>query len=176
MDKKVTCCDKPYFSKSLCKSHYQKQYYRKHNPPKFISEAARFWHYVQKTEDCWLWQGGKTYKGYGQFKVGLNHIAAHRYSYILKHRAIPEGKQLDHLCRIRHCVNPDHLEPVTNRENVLRGSIVKNKKSGLPLGVFKNKKRFSAAKSINGKIYYLGTYDTPEEAAAVYLQTKTCLS
>lgn len=49
-------------------------------------------------------------------------MRAHRYSYTVLHgRKIPEGKIIDHLCRNRACVNPDHMEPVTNRENVIRG-------------------------------------------------------
>jgi hypothetical protein len=48
---------------------------------------------------------------------------AHRFSYLKLVGPIPEGLQIDHLCRVRHCVNPDHLEPVTNKENIRRGIV-----------------------------------------------------
>lgn len=85
--------------------------------------ATRFWSKVQKTADCWEWQAGKQGKGrYGSFKVAGRDVYAHRFAYELTYDCqIPAGLQLDHLCRNTSCVNPDHLEIVNNRENVLRG-------------------------------------------------------
>lgn len=77
---------------------------------------------------CWLWTAYVDRKGYGVF--GINQrtlVKAHRYSYELHVGPIPEGLQLDHLCRVRHCVNPAHLEPVTNQENVIRGNAARPK-------------------------------------------------
>jgi len=71
---------------------------------------------------CWLWQGIINEAGYGKLKVSKRWVKAHRYSYELFVGDIPEGLTLDHLCRNRSCVNPGHLEPVTLRENVLRGA------------------------------------------------------
>lgn len=86
----------------------------------------RFWAKVNKTETCWLWTGAKIGKGYGMFWIGptlrSEHFSvAHRYAYQLLVGPIPHKKQLDHLCRVKLCVNPKHLEPVTNRENCMRG-------------------------------------------------------
>ncbi len=85
----------------------------------------RFWAKVGvSTEDsCWWWNGYVNRKGYGRFHVSVEAgaVQAHRFSYELRHGSIPAGMTLDHLCRNRACVNPDHLEPVTNRANVLRG-------------------------------------------------------
>lgn len=86
--------------------------------------SERFWEKVEKTNTCWIWKGAKVL-GYGFFHVSLNNgvrrsMMAHRYSYLLK-KPIPKGLQLDHLCRNRACVNPDHLEPVSIKENVARG-------------------------------------------------------
>lgn len=83
----------------------------------------QFWAQVDKNtdSDCWLWTGRTDGKGYGFFSYASRAHRAHRLSYRLLVGEIPEGLQLDHLCRVRNCVNPAHLEPVTNRVNVLRG-------------------------------------------------------
>jgi hypothetical protein len=82
----------------------------------------RFWSKVDKTDGCWFWTAGKASNGYGRFKLNGKPQAAHRVAYELLIGPIPDGMTLDHLCRIRHCVNPMHLEPVTGRENTLRGN------------------------------------------------------
>lgn len=69
---------------------------------------------------CWLWLGSLDRGGYGKLASGA---IAHRVVYEQHKGPIPEGRQLDHLCRQRSCVNPDHLEPVTRRENVIRGNV-----------------------------------------------------
>lgn len=78
-----------------------------------------------KTHDsesgCWLWDGYITPKGYGTVRFNGKNVRAHRLSYELHIGAIPKGLQLDHLCRVRHCINPAHLEPVTLQENLRRG-------------------------------------------------------
>lgn len=85
--------------------------------------ARRFWQKVlpASTDGCWLWAAGKTKQGYGVFRVGTVLWRSHRLAYVEAHGAIPDGLELDHLCRNRSCVNPEHLEPVTHRENILRG-------------------------------------------------------
>jgi hypothetical protein len=79
-----------------------------------------FWTYVQKTPTCWLWVGTKRL-GYGSFGCDYKTIQAHRFSWEVHRGKIPDGFQIDHLCRNPSCVNPNHLEPVTQRENILRG-------------------------------------------------------
>lgn len=81
----------------------------------------RFWAKVIATDSCWYWTGATT-NGYGSFQWRGNASPAHRFAYELLVGPIPDGLQLDHLCRMRACVNPAHLEPVTQRENLLRGN------------------------------------------------------
>lgn len=83
--------------------------------------AARFWAKVDRSGECWVWKAGQTTNGYGKFGDTGRTWRAHRWSYELEVGHIPEGKDLDHLCRNRLCVRPDHLEPVTRLENVQRG-------------------------------------------------------
>jgi hypothetical protein len=73
---------------------------------------------IQFTETCWIWTGKIQVDGYGRW--GKNGQPAHRAAYEFFIGAIPNGLQLDHLCRVRPCVNPTHLEPVTALENSRR--------------------------------------------------------
>lgn len=85
---------------------------------------------VQRDEDteCWIWPGATTGPGYGHISWNENgvpiHTSTHRALYVATVGQIPAGRDLDHLCRNRLCCNPQHLEPVTRRENLLRGRTV----------------------------------------------------
>ena len=76
---------------------------------------------------CWLWEGSHQEKGYGFFAVNQKVQIAHRVAYEMFKGPIPEGLTIDHLCRNRRCVNPDHLEAVSIRTNTLRGEAVSAK-------------------------------------------------
>jgi len=89
-----------------------------------ITLEARFLQYVMPVTEsgCWLWIGGYVRHGYGGFNVSrMKNSHAHRVAYELWKGPIPPKFDVDHLCRVKCCVNPDHLEAVSHRENVLRG-------------------------------------------------------
>lgn len=86
------------------------------------SDEQRFMDLVKVSEKtgCWLWQG-RIHHGYAWFRArGEAMLHAHRFSYEHFKGPIPDGLEIDHLCRARACVNPDHLEAVTHRENLIR--------------------------------------------------------
>lgn len=99
-----------------------------------LTTLERFMQYVspEPNSGCWLWTGSVNFLGYGQFGLGARSgkrlsqgfrmCRAHRVSYELHVGKIPANLHIDHLCRVRCCVNPDHLEPVTQAENNRRGA------------------------------------------------------
>ena len=110
-------------------------------------EAARFWEKVEKEEGaggCWLWTGGQARGGYGSFKRDQRQfgpgsmVVAHRWAWEAMRGSIPEGMLLDHVCRVRLCVNPEHLRVVTPRVNAVennRGPAAENaRKTHCPHG------------------------------------------
>lgn len=99
----------------LCRVHY--------SYPRGLTDVERFWLRVDKggPGGCWLWTGCIGTAGYGFFYTGVRQANAHRFAYEAAVGPIPDGMQLDHLCRVRRCVNPGHLEAVSSRENTLRG-------------------------------------------------------
>lgn len=91
-----------------------------------VAPEIRFWRFVAPEPNCgcWLWMGTGTKDGYGHFQVKTNVCAkAHRFSYEMHKGPIPAGMQIDHKCKVRCCVNPDHLEAVTFYENQKRSTL-----------------------------------------------------
>jgi hypothetical protein len=79
-----------------------------------------FWSRVSKTDTCWIWTGWVSPYGYGRLRFEGRNQLAHRVSYILTHGPIPDGLTIDHLCYVKTCVNPAHLEAVTAAVNYAR--------------------------------------------------------
>ena len=90
--------------------------------------VERFWSKVDLDDpaDCWIWDAALQTAGYGNVWIeGTNHTA-HKVAWVWEYGPVPDGLQLDHLCRNRRCVRPDHLEPVTSRENSHRSPLTLN--------------------------------------------------
>lgn len=96
-------------------------------PSSPVDPVSRFWPKVQMggPDECWVWTAGLT-KGYGHFWDGDRGVYAHRWAYEDSFGRIPDGFVIDHLCREPRCVNPAHLEVVTQQENLLRGETTLN--------------------------------------------------
>lgn len=93
-------------------------------PPKRVPLVDRIWSKVEKSDGCWLWTGMTRADGYGLiWGDGRPRplLRAHRVVYELLVGPIPADTELDHLCRVKRCVRPDHLEAVDHRLNVMRG-------------------------------------------------------
>lgn len=156
--------------------HWQR--WRKHGDP--LHERAtleeRFWAKVDKTETCWLWTASKDRTGYGKFGVGSGWEAARRVAYRLTVGPVPDGREIDHKCRIRACVNPGHLHAVTsqgNGENLggayrrsvtqVRG-VTREKRTGL----------YAVRANAGGRTYWGGRFEAlaDAEAAAIALRNR----
>ncbi len=120
----VDQCQRPTHARGWCNKHYMR--WLKHGAPDVVEmilgdDEARFWSHVEKAETCWLWTSTITGNGYGHYSIKRVKVGAHRFAYELMVGPIPQGLTIDHLCRVKACVNPDHLEPVTQAENNRRG-------------------------------------------------------
>lgn len=129
-------CARPSKSRGWCGMHYSR--WKRNGDPEMITRSPtitgtpseRFWPKVDASGDCWEWTGAVNPNGYGVFVAGGRNVGAHRFAYTDLVGPIDVGKVIDHLCRNRKCVNPDHLEMTTYSENIKRGvlaTVIKNK-------------------------------------------------
>ena len=127
-------CTPGRLTRGLCRRHYHQEWWKENRPPLAGEELARraeerawrnYWKRVDKSGECWVWLGPKAANGYGRVGFLGQWRAAHRVSWEALHGPVPEGLELDHLCRVRECVNPGHLEPVTHAENMRRAAVLR---------------------------------------------------
>jgi len=116
-----------------CRNDSKRESYKNRNSPLRLSKRlALFYRLMSKVEihpevnwngtPCWIWCGTRTPIGYGQFSVGGIKRGAHVITYEWFVGEIPSGLTIDHLCRVRQCCNPIHLEVTTYQVNILRGN------------------------------------------------------
>lgn len=167
-------CGRPNFGHGWCQMHYARV--RRHGDPSFRlrkrgtgTTEENFWAQVRKSTNCWDWTGTKYRNGYGQawVKETRKQKLAHRLSWELTVGPIPQGKQLDHTCWNRACVNPGHLRVVTGKQNNENMSGLRSDNSTGFRGVRFEKRtgRYQGRAFHYGKEYSAGTFDTAKEAA-----------
>lgn len=167
-------CNNKHRSKGLCNKHYCRN--RNHGSPDIVKYEyirgtldERFWARVEKTDNCWLWTGRISPKGYGQFDLEDRSITAHRMSWIMANGEIPEELEVNHLCHTRECMLGDncphracirieHLEIISHAENVRKGNAGYYERK-----IFRPKKTYC----INGHEYTL-------ENTAQYKNSRVC--
>ena len=133
MDCKIDGCERQVVARGWCHRHYMRWW--THGDPTvtkvIVGEPERrFWLKVDKRGPlprkgsraygrgrCWLWTASLDTYGYGHMTVDGKLTLAHRYSYMMHGNELVEGLELDHLCRVRHCVRPDHLDQTTHAIN-----------------------------------------------------------
>lgn len=129
----VDGCDGDRYARGWCFNHYQRWWKTGVVERAVPTTEERFWSKVDKDGPlpkwapflgpCWLWTAGLFPEDYGCFKLDGKSRLTHRLSYEWLVGPIPDGLELDHLCRVRPCCNPDHLEPVTSAENIYRARL-----------------------------------------------------
>ena len=122
----IASCERPHTARGYCRGHYMR-WWRNGDPEggrgiPFGSVHERLELYTIKGPGCWSWRGVHHSEGYAQLKVDGRPISAHRLWWEQLNGSVPDGLELDHLCRNRGCVNPSHLEPVTHALNIQRGA------------------------------------------------------
>ena len=186
-DSQRTCtlngCERKLRARGLCGAHYMAAKRSRTLPSEWTRQtrttppmAEHFWSFVLRGADgaCWEWQGA-TSRGYGHIRIDGRPQRAHRIAYRLEVGEIPDGMHIDHVCRNRRCVNPDHLRPVTHAENQQDRNVRRDSSSGIR-NVFwhARDKRWEVFVRLNGKAHFGGSYARKEDAkeAAVALRQK----
>ena len=139
-------------------------------PELSASQIEYFWSKVDKGEGCWTWTGYVADTGYGRprFRVGGKSyfLRAHRLAYEFLVGPIPDGMILDHTCHNRTCVNPDHLRPVTDKQNIenLSGPQHRNRSGVRGVTWYKRTSMWRASVNAGGKAIHVGYYSTIKDA------------
>lgn len=126
---------------------------------------------VERTETCWLWMGATNSRGYGCWGVDGVSQLAHRVAYETLVGPIPEGLTIDHLCMVKTCVNPAHMEPVSVRENIRR-AVEANRPTRCPYGHEYTPANLYVSTRADGRTKYSCRRCTRDRARAKYREAR----
>lgn len=165
-------CEKPGSWQGLCLAHHNQ---RRAGRPDGLSDLDYFWSRTDRRGLCWVWTGSKVPDGYGKLNYAGTSVSAHRLAYELTYGAIPSGMEIDHQCRNRACINPEHLAAVTRKANAENRVAYANSASGIR-GVMWDKRSQSWRVQVthDGRSHSGGYFLTIEaaEAAVVALRNR----
>lgn len=174
---KVPLCDSGQrIVRGMCRRHYQawcggRLQGVQADPVKTANHlplSCRFWAKVIRADGCWKWGGAKDRNGYGELSDKGRRIYAHRASWLINRGSIPHGKEIDHQCRVRDCVNPEHLRVVSRKQNSEnRPDNVRNTSGYRGVSWVPAARKWKAVVVNLGKTHYLGLFETAAEAGAV---------
>lgn len=119
---------------------------------------------------CWLWTASTTTTGYAQLRIGDRMKEAHRWYYQQVIGPIPAGMYCDHICRVRHCVNPEHIRLVTNKENAENRATDEGR--GFRGVSYHGRGKWVARVGHNRQLHYVGYFSSEEEAAEAARQKR----
>ena len=162
-------------ARGWCGTHYRR--WQRHGSANATSrivgdDIARFWGHVEKTSTCWNWAASTdSQSGYGEFRLNGKTVAAHRVSYVWSKGQVEEGLEIDHRCHNRACVNPEHLRPVTrkqNREN-LRGPQANSTSGVLGVSWQSDRGKWRAKVGHQGRQINVGSFDDLADAEAAVI-------
>lgn len=116
-------CERPQMARGWCQPHWKR--WRKYGDPRTLYMPRSLWERIERWTDrsggCWVWTHWLDQDGYAHASYEGKRVRVHRWSWEQVNGPVPPGLELDHLCRTRGCVRPDHLQAVSHRENMMRG-------------------------------------------------------
>jgi len=132
------------------------------------ADVSRFWLKVDKgaADGCWIWVASGSPKGYGLFSVGGRLAPAHRVSWVMAGESLDSGKDLDHLCHTRNCVNPAHLRQVSHAANAANrsGPAATNTSGMRGVSWRADKQKWAAQVMFRQRKHHAGYFDTRDAA------------